>query len=377
MTSPIDRLDQTDAWRETKARESGLAPADVSVPDVEAVAEAEAVAGVVVAEPRAAPAPELAPVDTPATAEQAPAPGRYSRFAFRAHPRLVAGVAAAVVIVVAAGTLLLGPAFPARVNGTMPGTAAGLALATPTEVPATPTPTPTPSPTPEPTPTPYPLMTPRLIIPVGDLTGYVWPLNRAQITLPFGPTYWGEMVVNGQLFHDGLDITTGCGDKVHAAHDGVVLAAGRHYDDYVGWAGDLTAYYRWLTTHRIWDTVPLVVVIDDGNGYRSIYVHEATLTVVAGQRVKAGDVIGIEGESGLATGCHVHYSIFNTLETQTFALNAGVIQRDHLPPAEIARVDPLLVLPLRCDLREQVALRPYDAAMTCGSRPGATPTTAP
>jgi murein DD-endopeptidase MepM/ murein hydrolase activator NlpD len=33
--------------------------------------------------------------------------------------------------------------------------------------------------------------------------------------------------VEGTTFHDGIDLATFCGDRVVAAHDGIVLAAGR------------------------------------------------------------------------------------------------------------------------------------------------------
>jgi murein DD-endopeptidase MepM/ murein hydrolase activator NlpD len=253
-----------------------------------------------------------------------------------------------------------------------------------------PSPSPSPSPSPTvavpsvsvtPSPTAQELMTPLVLVPAELLTGYVWPLVNANVTLPFGPTAWGEMIVDGKSFHDGLDISTGCGPGVYAAHDGVVLAAGRNYDDFVGWEGDTTRYHDWLTEHNYWNTVPLVVVIDDGNGYRSIYAHESSLTVQPGQQVKAGDLIGYEGRTGLATGCHVHFSIFSPMETRTFALDPGVMERNRLPPAEIARIDPLLVLPFRCDVEEMVALRPYQAR-SCPpptKRPPAkpTPTNAP
>src|SRR5262245_11011571 len=44
--------------------------------------------------------------------------------------------------------------------------------------------------------------------PLETLTGYRWPLAHPRLTLPFGPTPWGTRVVNGQLFHDGIDLAT-------------------------------------------------------------------------------------------------------------------------------------------------------------------------
>jgi murein DD-endopeptidase MepM/ murein hydrolase activator NlpD len=213
---------------------------------------------------------------------------------------------------------------------------------------------PSPDPTASPSPTP---------IPPNKLTGYQWPLTNANVTLPFGPTIWGEVFVNGQRFHDGLDTATYCGDYVYAAHDGTVLAASRHYDLFMGWVGDVTPYLDLLTRKNWWNSLPIVIVIDDGNGYRSIYGHEMSVTVKPGQQVKAGQVIGYEGATGLASGCHVHYGLFNTLETAAFQSDPGVVKRDLIPTAEIARVDPLLVLPFRCEVDEMRVVRPDEARM--------------
>jgi murein DD-endopeptidase MepM/ murein hydrolase activator NlpD len=182
---------------------------------------------------------------------------------------------------------------------------------------------------------------------VSDLVGYRWPLARARLTLPFGPTPWGTRIVDGERFHDGVDLATFCGDRIVAAHDGVVLAAGRHFDDAMGWLGDLTPYYRRLDAKKLWDTLPIVVVIDDGNTYRSMYAHFERVVVKPGQRVLAGALLGYEGRTGRASGCHLHYGLFSTFEPAAFAMDPGVVKRMKVPRLEIARVDPLKVLPPR------------------------------
>jgi murein DD-endopeptidase MepM/ murein hydrolase activator NlpD len=183
--------------------------------------------------------------------------------------------------------------------------------------------------------------------PVWTLTGYRWPLAHARVTLPFGPTPWGSRVVDGKAFHDGIDLATFCGDRVVAAHGGTVLAAGRHYDKQMGWDGDLTPYLKRLDKKHLWSTLPIVVVIDDGTGYRSIYAHFGKITVKRGQTVKAGKVIGYEGMTGRASGCHLHYGLFSPAETARFGIDAAVAKRMKLPRYEIARLDPLRVLPPR------------------------------
>ena len=189
--------------------------------------------------------------------------------------------------------------------------------------------------------------------PVSGLSGYRWPLPRGRLTQDYGPTTVASRIVNGQPFHDGVDLATFCGDRIVAAHDGVVLAAGRHFDDVIGWIGSLDRYYRRLDARNLWTTLPIVVVIDDGNGYRSMYAHFEEVAVKPGQRVHAGQFLGYEGRTGNASGCHLHYGLFSPFERSEIAIEPGVAKRMKLPHAEIGRVDPLLVLPPRPKPRPQ------------------------
>ena len=181
--------------------------------------------------------------------------------------------------------------------------------------------------------------------PVTSLRDYRWPIRNARLSQPFGPSPLGQRIVDGVPFHDGVDLATYCGDRITAAHAGTVLAVGRHFDAYMGWVGDLTAYTDRLNTKHLWLTLPNVVVIDDGNGYRSVYAHLHKVFVTPGDVVKAGTAIGTEGKTGNATGCHLHYSLFSPDTTSTIGFDAEAAARMLLPTLELARVDPLLVLP--------------------------------
>jgi murein DD-endopeptidase MepM/ murein hydrolase activator NlpD len=181
----------------------------------------------------------------------------------------------------------------------------------------------------------------------GTLTGYRWPLPRGRLTLPYGPSPWGSRVVGGEQFHDGIDLATFCGDRIVAAHSGRVMAAGRRYDEVMGWRGDLGPYLRRLEKKSLWMTLPIVVVVDDGNGYRSIYAHFGRLAVKRGQQVQAGQLIGYEGATGRASGCHLHYGLFAPTEQATFGIRNKVVKRMRLPALQTARIDPLFVLPAR------------------------------
>ncbi|HUQ77262.1 MAG TPA: peptidoglycan DD-metalloendopeptidase family protein [Patescibacteria group bacterium] len=201
-------------------------------------------------------------------------------------------------------------------------------------------------------------MNERVAPPVASLTGYEWPIRAGRISLPFKAIPGGSRIKDGQRFHDGVDMASFCGAPVGAAHAGVVLAAGRRFDRFVGWIGDLQPYFSLLDRKKMWNDLPNVVVIDDGNGYRSIYAHFRDVTVKVGQRVEAGDLIGHEGATGHASGCHVHYGLFSPLETRTFGVRADILKRLKVPRLEIARIDPLLVLP-----GGTVALRTRQIAM--------------
>jgi len=115
----------------------------------------------------------------------------------------------------------------------------------------------------------------------------LWPVV-GRITAHFGERmdpFSGE-----GAFHPGLDIASHYGDPVHATADGIVTEAGRD-----GGYGRL-------------------VVIDHGFGVTTWYGHLSGFNVQPGMHVKAGDVIGYEGDSGRSTGPHLHYEIriYNT-----------------------------------------------------------------
>lgn len=115
----------------------------------------------------------------------------------------------------------------------------------------------------------------------------IWPVV-GRITGRFGERidpFSGE-----GAFHPGLDIASHYGDPVRATADGVVTEAGRD-----GGYGRL-------------------VVIDHGFGVTTWYGHLSGFNVQPGMHVKAGDVIGYEGDSGRSTGPHLHYEIriYNT-----------------------------------------------------------------
>ena len=114
-------------------------------------------------------------------------------------------------------------------------------------------------------------------------TPFIMPVNGT-ITSPFGigRSYNGAPVTS---HHSGLDIAVPEGAPVHAA------ASGR-----VAFAGALT-------------TRGNTVMIDHGLGVFTGYSHLSRIDVTAGQDVTQGQLIGLAGQTGLATGPHLHWEL--------------------------------------------------------------------
>jgi murein DD-endopeptidase MepM/ murein hydrolase activator NlpD len=110
----------------------------------------------------------------------------------------------------------------------------------------------------------------------------LWPVE-GHITGSFG-----ERIdpFNGEgAFHTGVDISTGYGQAVIAPADGVVIFA-----DQNGGYGRL-------------------LILEHGNGISTRYGHLSSFAAIVGQSVRRGDVIGYVGQSGRATGPHLHYEV--------------------------------------------------------------------
>ena len=110
----------------------------------------------------------------------------------------------------------------------------------------------------------------------------LWPV-QGMITGSFGER---TDPFNGEgAFHSGVDISCGYGQPVLAPADGMVV-----------FADEMSGYGR-------------LVTIDHGHGLTTRYGHLANYTVIAGQHVVRGDVIGHVGLSGRSTGPHLHYEV--------------------------------------------------------------------
>jgi len=103
----------------------------------------------------------------------------------------------------------------------------------------------------------------------------LWPIGCRRITQYFRG--WR---------HTGVDIACSYGSPIYAAADGVVSRV--QYLNY-GYGYN--------------------VIIDHGNGKKTLYAHNSRIDVVVGQVVSQGEIIAREGSTGRSTGPHVHFEV--------------------------------------------------------------------
>lgn len=100
-----------------------------------------------------------------------------------------------------------------------------------------------------------------------------------------------------QSFHEGIDMVGPHSSAILAAGDGVVV---EHWPA----PGTIGRGGRVFRGHPVFGAK---IVIDHGNGVWTVYGHMSRTFVHEGQHVTAGQIIGIQGRTGDATGEHLHF----------------------------------------------------------------------
>jgi murein DD-endopeptidase MepM/ murein hydrolase activator NlpD len=131
----------------------------------------------------------------------------------------------------------------------------------------------------------------------GGAVGYgtfIWPSNKHYLSgFDYSPG-------GGR---GGLDIAGNEGEAVYASDAGVIVYAGWNNYGY----GNM-------------------ILVDHGSGFQTLYAHLSAYSVVCGQSVGQGDVIGAIGNTGRSSGAHLHFEIM----TSSYKANPW----DLLPPAQ-------------------------------------------
>jgi len=116
------------------------------------------------------------------------------------------------------------------------------------------------------------------------------------ITQFFGNTPFATQ--NPQVYggngHNGIDLRASVGDPVMAALSGIVRGTG-NTDAISG----CYSYGKW-------------VLIEHQNGLSTLYAHLSLIKATLGQSVATGQTIGYSGETGYATGPHLHFTVYAT-----------------------------------------------------------------
>lgn len=111
---------------------------------------------------------------------------------------------------------------------------------------------------------------------------WIWPSPDTDVTSPFG---WRDMS-GWKNFHPGIDIGCPIGTPVYATNNGVVEEAGWNSGGYGNWA-----------------------LVNNGSGIQTVFGHMSHVVVHAGETIAKGQLIGYSGETGEATGPHLHYEV--------------------------------------------------------------------
>lgn len=103
---------------------------------------------------------------------------------------------------------------------------------------------------------------------------FVWPTS-------------GSITQRFAWYHKGLDIANPAAPNILAADSGTIVVAG--WPDGYGYGNR--------------------VVVDHGNGYKTLYAHMSQIYVQVGQTVSRGSALGRMGSTGRSTGTHLHFEV--------------------------------------------------------------------
>ena len=155
-----------------------------------------------------------------------------------------------------------------------------------------------------------------------------WPLDNVFITQYFGKTVDAKRLYASGT-HNGVDFRASIGTPIKAVLSGVVQGTG-NTDAQKG----CYSYGKW-------------VLIKHPNGLSSLYGHLSLIKVTEGQNVGTGEVIGYSGQTGYATGPHLHLTVYASqgVEIQKYSSSINC-KNVSIPIADIkAYLDPMLYLP--------------------------------
>ncbi|HOF38749.1 MAG TPA: M23 family metallopeptidase [Candidatus Hydrogenedentes bacterium] len=125
-----------------------------------------------------------------------------------------------------------------------------------------------------------------LVLPQSYPVPCIWPTPSAARVIT--SNYGAQRSAGGgaSRFHKGIDISAPKGCPIYATADGFVARTDR----------DRRGYGKY-------------VIVNHAGGYSTLYAHLSETRVKTGAWVRAGQVVGEAGQTGNATGAHLHYEV--------------------------------------------------------------------
>ncbi len=168
-------------------------------------------------------------------------------------------------------------------------------------------------------------------------TGLIMPVIGGHITSGFGLRR--HPILGYSRLHAGIDFGAAYGSPIYAVSDGTV--------SFAGWHGGHGNYVK----------------LEHGGGFGTGYGHMSRIAVSPGSHVRAGQVIGYVGSTGLSTGPHLHYELYRSgapVNPMTVSFTAT------------SQVDPHELAAYKARLAQVKAVKPGAAAASLAPRQAAT-----
>lgn len=143
-----------------------------------------------------------------------------------------------------------------------------------------------------------------------------WPVDKVKVTQDFGDTDFAKdhsQAYNGRG-HNGIDLRAAIGTPIKAALSGKVVGTGNTDSVCPG-----ASYGKW-------------VLIEHDNGLSTLYAHLSVISVANGASVETGAIIGYSGETGYATGPHLHFTVYATQGVKVMTRKSTVCKGSYTMP---------------------------------------------
>jgi murein DD-endopeptidase MepM/ murein hydrolase activator NlpD len=132
-----------------------------------------------------------------------------------------------------------------------------------------------------------------------------WPTDNVRISQYFGNTAFAKSGAYNGKGHNGIDLAAPTGTPIKAALGGTVIGSGN------------TDSVRGCYSFGKW------VMVKHSNGLSTMYSHLSQISTYNGATVASGDVLGYSGETGYATGPHLHFGVYVSSATQIIKLGSA------------------------------------------------------